>query len=157
MAQLMSTSAASSASTRLRAEACDKGHVPAQLPLPEVVTLMCNLMHAVWFWQHSSVQGPPPCAKHRNFYRAHFCLQGFRNNNVSFKKWRVLRWLVPFPFLFSLSAQQTHLGSIKICLSCSHGYRSHLSYSVRLQLGTQDQTAKWHFERKRTLHFYLDF
>lgn len=24
---------------------------------------------------------------------------------------------VPFPFLFSLSAQQTHLGSVKICLA----------------------------------------
>lgn len=89
MAQLMSTSTASSASTRLRAEACDKGHDPAQLPLPKVVTLMCNLVCAVWFWQYDSAQGPP-CAKRRNLYQAHFCLQEFRNNNVSLKKWRVL-------------------------------------------------------------------
>lgn len=153
MAQLMSTSTASSASTRLRAEACDKGHVPAQLPLPKVVTLICNLVCAVWFWQHSSAQGPSR-AKHRNLYQAHFCLQEFRNN-ISLKKWSILERTCSLSlsvFTFCLADTSGFYQN----LSCSHEYRSHLSCSVKLQLDTQDQKVKWQFGRKRTPNFYKD-
>lgn len=153
MAQLMSTSTASSASTRLRAEACDKGHVPAQLPLPKVVTLVCNLVCAVGFWQHSSAQGPPR-ANHRNLYQAHFCLQEFRNNNVSLRE-SFGENLLPFPFCFHfLLGRHIWVLSKSRCLAVMNIEVT--CHALKLQLGTQDQKVKWHFGKKRTQIFYLD-
>lgn len=145
----MSISTASSARTRLRTEACDKGRVPedtAQQLLSRVVTL--NMLSDVCV----STLTAPQCLGALSTLSAEPCIELFATSKNSYKMCHLGNgefWehLVPCPFLFSLSVQQTHLGSLKcvhlVVISIDVACHS----SVRRQSGRQTQKGKWYFAR----------